>query len=528
MAMTPAVEVRRLSKSFGPSRVLADFGLSIEPGEIHALLGANGSGKSTLIKIISGFHTPDPGGEVLIGGAQLDFGSPMESYRLGGRFLHQDRGLIPELSVLENLYLGGGYPTRAVTIRPRSAAKAARQMLAQVGLDISPGTKLADLRAAERTGVALARAVRPDPDHPPRLLVLDEPTATLPVDEVDHLHTMVRATAANNVAVLFVTHHLDEIFRLADYVTVLRDGRILRSCAVADVRRSELVDLITGGELAELEPEAKPKARAGEPALVVEDLWGAQLQGVSLSAMPGEIVGIAGITGSGRDTLLGSIFGARRYQRGTVRVQGQPLPPGRPRAALAKGAAFLPGDHRLTGGIMSLTARENITLTNLMPFSSGLTMRKRREMAEAAKWFAKVDVRPRDGIENLLSTFSGGNQQKILFAKWMRRDPAVFLLDEPTEGVDVGAKRDLHRQLMAAAQAGMTVVLSSTDVEEIEATCTKILVMRDGRIVDELTGQRITSSAVNRSVMSGTERGGQRQSPAPPPAAPSTPTRGNP
>jgi ribose transport system ATP-binding protein len=518
--MTPAVEVRRLSKSFGPSLVLADFELSIEPGKIHALLGANGSGKSTLIKIISGFHHPDSGGEVLIGGTQLDFGSPPESYRLGGRFLHQDRGLIPQLSVLDNLYLGGGYPTRAVTIRPRSAAKVARQMLAQVGLDIDPGMKLADLRAAERTGVALARAVRPDPLHPSRLLVLDEPTATLPVDEVDHLHAMVRATAANDVAVLFVTHHLDEIFRLADSVTVLRDGRIVGSFAVADVQRSELVELITAGELRELEPETKSKARAGgEPALVVEDLRGAQLEGVSFSAMPGEIVGIAGITGSGREILLGSIFGARRYEGGTVSVQGQPLPAGRPAAALAKGAAFLPGDHRLTGGIMSLTARENITLTNLKPFWSGLTIRRRREMAEAAHWFAKVDVRPADGIENLLSTFSGGNQQKILFAKWMRLNPAVFLLDEPTEGVDVGAKRDLHLQLMAAAQAGMTVVLSSTDAEELEAICTRILVMREGCIVDELTGRRITSSEITRSVMSGTERQGQRQSPAPPPAA---------
>jgi ribose transport system ATP-binding protein len=515
--MTPAIEIRQLSKSFGPSRVLTDFELSIEPGEIHALLGANGSGKSTLIKVISGYHTPDRGGEVLIGGAPLDFGSPPGSYRLGGRFLHQDRGLIPELSVLDNLFLGGGYPTRAVTIRPRRAAKIARQMLAQVGLDVDPATKLADLRAAERTGVALARAVRPDPAHPPRLLVLDEPTATLPVDEVDHLHAMVRATAANNVAVLFVTHHLDEIFRLAHTVTVLRDGRVVRSCAVAEVQRSELVDLITGGELKELEQEARPEVRAGgEPPLAVDDLWAPQLRGVSLSVMPGEILGIAGLTGSGRDTLLGTIFGARRYLQGTVRLQGRALPTGRPDLALAAGAAFLPGDQRLSSGIMSMTARENITITNLAPFWSGLAVRQRGERAEAAEWFAKVDVRPRDGIENLLSTFSGGNQQKILFAKWMRRNPAVFLLDEPTEGVDVGAKRDLHLQLMAAAKAGMTVVLSSTDVEELEAICTRILVMRDGRVAAELTGQRINSGEITRAVMSGVQGRGQRQAPAPP------------
>jgi ribose transport system ATP-binding protein len=396
-------------------------------------------------------------------------------------------------------------------------------MLAQVGLDIDPATKLADLRAAERTGVALARAVRPDPAHPSRLLVLDEPTATLPVDEVDHLHAMIRTTASGNVAVLFVTHHLDEIFRLAHTVTVLRDGRIVRSCAVADVRRSELVDLITGGELKELEQEARPKVRAGgEPPLVVDDLWGAQLQGVSLSVMPGEIVGIAGLTGSGRDTLLGSIFGARGYAGGTVRLRGRGLPPGRPDLALAAGAAFLPGDQRHSGGIMSMTARENITITNLAPFWSGLVVRQRMERTETAEWFAKVGVRPSDGIENLLSTFSGGNQQKILFAKWMRRNPAVFLLDEPTEGVDVGAKRDLHLQLMEAAKNGMAVVLSSTDPEELEAICTRILVMRDGLLVAELTGQRINSSEITRAVMSGVRSRGQRQAPAPPPVVQSS------
>jgi ribose transport system ATP-binding protein len=526
--MTPAIEIRQLSKSFGPTRVLTDFGLSIEPGEIHALLGANGSGKSTLIKVISGYHQPDPGGEVLIGGTPLDFGSPPESYRLGGRFLHQDRGLIPDLSVLDNLFLAGGYPTSAVTIRSRQAKKIAREMLAQVGLDIDPSTKLTELRAAERTGVALARAVRPDPAHPPRILVLDEPTATLPVDEVDHLHAMVRATAARNVAVLFVTHHLDEIFRLAHTVTVLRDGRIVRSCAVADIQRSELEDLITGGELRELEQETRPQVRTGaEPPLVVEDLWGAQLKGVSLSVMPGEIVGIAGLTGSGRDALLGTLFGARRYTGGTVRLQGRPVPAGRPDVALAAGAAFLPGDQRQSGGIMSMTARENITLTDLRPFWSGLFVRQRAERAEAAKWFARVGVRPADGIENLLSTFSGGNQQKILFAKWMRREPAVFLLDEPTEGVDVGAKRDLHLQLMAAAKAGMTVVLSSTDDQELEAICTRILVMRDGCVAAELTGQRINSGEITRAVMSGVPDRGQRQA-ATAPAAPSNQRLGNP
>jgi ribose transport system ATP-binding protein len=498
----PAVEIANLSKSFPGTLALAAFDLEITPGEVHVLVGANGSGKSTLIKVLSGFHTPDRGGEVLINGQSLSFGSSEQSYRLGCRFVHQDLGLVATLSVSDNLHLGS-FPTRVGTISTRAMRKSAREMLEQVGLEVEPGTLVSELRAAQRTGVALARAVRSDQAHPPRLLVLDEPTATLPSDEVDHLLSMVRAAASRGVAVLFVTHHLDEVFRIGDFVTVLRDGRIVGRSPIDKLERRALVTLLAGGDLDDVhrEPDDAP-TEDGPAALVVDDLWAGPIRGISFSVAPGEIVGVAGLTGSGRETALSAIFGAESRQIGAITVVGTRVPPRRPDLAMAAGAGLLPGERKTLSGIMSLSARENMSLTSLKPFWSRLQLNKKRETREVSTWFEELDVRPAGALEMELIRFSGGNQQKVLFAKWMRRRPAVFLLDEPTQGVDVGAKAELHRQLLASAAAGMAVVVSSTDTEELVALCSRVLVLRNGTISEELRGSRITVGDITKSVMS--------------------------
>jgi ribose transport system ATP-binding protein len=512
LVSTPAVEIRDLSKSFPGTLALSAFHLEIAPGEVHVLVGANGSGKSTLIKVLSGFHPPDAG-EVRIGGRPMSFGSGEQAYRLGCRFVHQDLGLVGTLSVLDNLHLGS-FPTRAGTIRTREMRASARAMLAEVGLDVDPGVLVADLGAAQRTGVALARAVRSDPAHPPVLLVLDEPTATMPADEVDHLLAMVRAAASRGVAALFVTHHLDEVFRIADSVTVLRDGQIVGRSAIESVQRPALVSLLAGGEVEDVRRDLGGEdAGAGPAALVVDDLWAGPLRGVSFSVAPGEVVGVAGLTGSGRETFLPAIFGARSRDRGTVTVAGTVVPPSRPDRAMSAGAGLLPAERKTLSGIMTLSARENLSLTSLKPFWHRLRLNRRQEDDEARTWFRDLGVRPAGGLEQELVRFSGGNQQKVLFAKWMRRRPAVFLLDEPTQGVDVGAKAELHRQLLAAADAGMAVVVSSTDTEELVALCSRVLVFRGGRISAELRGARITVGAITRSVMSDAE-----PAPAPEPA----------
>jgi ribose transport system ATP-binding protein len=503
----PALEVVELSKSFTRTRALADFSLTIAPGEVHALLGQNGSGKSTLIKIISGYHQPDPGGSVRVAGRELPFQAPIQSYRLGCRIVQQDLGLVNTLSILDNMALSSGFPTNFGTISAKRSFEQAERELARLGLDLDPHRPVSSLSASQRTGVAVARALREDPNYPPQLLILDEPTATLPVDEVDSLLEMVASMAQTGVGVLYVTHHLGEIFRVGHSLSVLRDGVLVGSGAVADFDHQSIVHLLVGEELEleELEARSERAVRAahmGEPpVLEVEDLSGGAASHVSLSVSPGEIVGLAGLTGSGRDDLLGRIFGSFPRDGGTVRLRGEELVNHRPDLAIGRGVAYLPPDRKTSGGVMNMVARENLTMPNLRPFWKGLRLRRGLETTQTAEWFERLGVRPAGAYDEPLSIFSGGNQQKVLFGKWLSQKPAVFLLDEPTQGVDVGAKADLHRELRTAATEGAAVVISSSDLEELTDLCGRVLVLVEGRVVAELVGDEVTEAAITRKFM---------------------------
>ncbi len=497
-APRPALRIRRLTKSFAGTVALADFELDIEPGEVHALVGENGSGKSTVIKILAGYHRPDPGGTVEIDGMPLPFGSAPSAHEMGSRFVHQDLGLVLQLPVVDNLYLNSGFASKFGTIREAQTRRQASQLLSRVGLEVDPRTPVGSLTLAQRTGVAVARALEGEDHRQVRLLVLDEPTATLPENEVHHLLDMVRRVAADGVAVLYVSHRLDEIFQVADNVTVLRDGHRVATVPVPSLDKRRLIALLVGDELGEL-PSPEPGRAGGAPALSVQGLRGPGVAGVTFRAEPGEILGFAGITGSGRESLLGTVFGALPRLGGVVEAGGRPLPPHDPRAAIAAGLAYLPPDRKATGAMMDLSARENLSICRLRSVRSGLLLRGRAERAEALQWFERLGVRPAGGIENQLATFSGGNQQKVLFAKWLRLRPQVFLLDEPTQGVDVGTKGELHRQLLAAAAAGSTVVVSSSDLEELVALCHRVLVLRAGRLTAEFDNSSVTSANISRA-----------------------------
>lgn len=498
--MDPVLHVESLSKSFARTRALSGLSLTVDPGEVHVLLGHNGSGKSTLIKILSGYHAPDPGARIRLAGHEVTAIPPGMAYRFGCRFVQQDLGLIPSLSVLDNLAIGSGFPTWFGTIRRKASWKRARQELDRVGLAIDPLRAVSELTASERTGVAVARALRADPGHPARLLVLDEPTATLPVDEVESLLETVRQVAADGVGVLYVTHHLGEVFRIADQVTVLRDGIVAGTGPASAFDHASLVRLLAGDEYLPVNEPAAPSrlATQREPLLDIRHLRAGPVGDVSLAVHRGEVVGIAGLTGSGREALLSTVFGARRPEHGQVLLGGQPLPPGRPDLSIARGVAYLAADRKQGGGVMGMTARENISLPNLKPFWSGFHLRKRHERRHSEEWFTRLSIRPATAIDEPLSTFSGGNQQKILFAKWLSRGPAVFLLDEPTQGVDVGAKADLHRELMAVAGQGAAVVISSSDLEELADLSDRVVIMSHGRIVAELDGADANTSAITQ------------------------------
>jgi ribose transport system ATP-binding protein len=505
--MTAVLEVETVSKTFTRTKALAGVSMTIEAGEVHALLGQNGSGKSTLIKILSGYHAPDAGGGIRIQGHELPFQSPVQSYRLGCRFVQQDLGLVPTLSVVDNMSLGSGFPTAFGTIREKASYTQAKEDLARLSLDTDPRALVATLSASERTGVAIARALREDPEYPACLLVLDEPTATLPVDEVDHLLDRVSAMAATGVGVLYVTHHLGEIFRVAHKVSVFRDGKVVGAGPVSDFDHAGIVSLLAGEELLAEETESRRhkagRAAAHEHTTVfeIEDLRAGALGGVSIKAERGEIIGIAGLAGSGRDSVLGASFGALPRDAGVVKVAGKSLAPGRPDLAIAAGVAYLAPDRKIGGGVMTMSARENLTLPDLKPFWKGGRLRRGVEKARTKEWFERLSVRPATAGEEPLSIFSGGNQQKILFGKWLSQKPAVFLLDEPTQGVDVGAKADLHRELAEAAQDGAAVLISSSDLEELADLCDRVLVIVDGKVSSVLDGAELTQGAITRRFM---------------------------
>jgi ribose transport system ATP-binding protein len=509
----PALIASHVAKTFGRTRVLTDLNLQIRAGEIHALVGENGSGKSTFIKILSGFHSPDSGAELRVAGIELKHGSADASYERGCRFVHQDLGLIDELSVVDNLHLVTGFPTRFGTILQRRLHAEALRDLGRVGLSVDPAAKVGSLSPAMKTGVAVARALRPDLEHPPQLLVLDEATATMPDDEVARLHTIVRQVASMGIGVLYVTHRLDEVFTLSDRVTVLRDGQKVTTQKTSDLDRVELVTLLIGSELDDVREAAdESHERSGRKRLEVHGLRCKPIQNFAMVATEGSITGIAGLTGSGRETILAAIFGAIEREGGVVSVDGVVVSPSRPRRAVRSGMAYLPPDRKTLGGLQGLTARENLSLLNLRPFWILGVLRRKREQREVETWFERLEVRPKDGVERPLATFSGGNQQKILFAKWMRVSPSVYLLDEPTQGVDVGAKALLHRQLLDVAASGGTVVMSSSDVDELAAICDRVIVMQDGLIERELPRTQLSASTIARAILERTDHAGRSTS----------------
>jgi ribose transport system ATP-binding protein len=499
--LLPALEVRGLSKSFSGNLALDGVDITVGAGEVHALLGENGSGKSTLIKILAGYHRPDPGGTVEVGGRRLAVGSSSSAHAAGCRFVHQDLALVANRSISDNLVMGSRFPTRLGAIRGRQLRQMAVAALTQVGLELDPDRLIADLSAAQRTGVAIARALRDDTGNGVALLVLDEPTATLPDVEVRHLIGVIRAAAASSVGVLYVTHRLEEVFQIAERASVLRDGRLIATRDVSELSRDELVTLLVGSELSDVHREAAAlPTSGGETRLAVEDLNAETLAGVNLALDTGEILGIAGLTGSGRDSLLASIFGVLPRPAGTVTVGGHVLEPGRPDLSMRRGIGYLPSDRAALGAFSLLTSRENVLISDPGRYWRWPRLSIRRERAEVREWTQRFDVRP-PNTEHSFGSLSGGNQQKLLLARWLRRDPKVLLLDEPTQGVDIGAKAAIHHQIVSTAQSGTAVAISSSDVDELAALCHRVLVLRGGRIVRQLLGGEVTATNISRTCL---------------------------
>jgi len=473
-----------VSKTFGTQTVLRDVDLHVRPGEVHALVGQNGSGKSTLIKVLAGYHTADAGSRVLIDGEAFDPHHPGASEAAGLRFVHQDLALVGGLSTVENLGLGSGYDApRGGRVRWAARRRAARAALAELGYRVDVDLPVAQLAASERTAVAVARALSHH-HSPPRALVLDEPTANFPGPEVDRLFDLVRLVRDRGLAILFVTHHLSEVFRLADRVTVLRGGELVTTRPVTEFDEATLIEHMVGRELAVV--TAPAPAPREDTVLEVADLGGAPIQGLDLRVAAGEIVGVAGITGSGREAVAGLVFGGSP-RTGTVSVGGVPVPAGDPVASIRHGIALVPADRAANAVLDGHDLTENMTVVELGRFSHHGRLRRGPERAESRRWIGRLDIRPAEPRAPI-ATLSGGNAQKVMLARWLRLDPKVLVLDEPTQGVDVGAKADIYRLVRDAAERGCAVLVCSTDSEELAWLSHRVVVLGDGRVVAELAG----------------------------------------
>jgi len=496
--MPSALKIRNLSKTFPGQVALDQVDLDIAPGETHALLGQNGSGKSTLIKILAGYHQPDGGASAEFGLTPLKLGDARAAAHAGIRFVHQDLGLVPTISTVENLALGFGYDTGlGGRIHWRSERARAQELLSDLGFtDFDVRLPIAALTPAQRTAVAIARALQ-GWEEGADLLVLDEPTSALPAEDVERLFEAIRHLHERGIAVLYVTHLMDEVFEIADRVTVLRDGKRITTVPTSELDHDTLVELIVGHRvehgLASMEAPA-----SAEPILSLRNISGHRLSDLSLDVAPGEIVGIAGLTGSGREDVIGLATGEIPRETGWVVINGESLPNYNPRASLAAGMAFVPGDRVAQGVIPLMSVRENLTLSDLSPMWHHGILSHKAETVECAKWVEALDVKTASS-EIPIAALSGGNQQKILFGKGLRLKPSVLVLDEPTRGIDVGAKEEIHRLIDQIALDGDAVLVSSTDTEELVRLCHRVVVLTAGYVYCELRGSEITDERVEHS-----------------------------
>ena len=486
------LRVSDISKTFAGSKALDGVSFDVRGGEVLAVVGQNGSGKSTLVKVLADVHQADPGGH-------FDVRDPDgEGYVRGDRrdqlhFIHQDLGLIAQLSTTENLDLSRPLGWRdLMPARGRSEHARAQELVARAGARFDVRLPVALLSPAERTIVALARAMN-GWRHPNGVLVLDEPTASFHSSESARLFAALRQVAAAGAGVLFISHRLDEIRAIADRVIVLRDGRVVLECPVADADDATLIRAIVG---ADLDRTTEAASTFGDVRLKATAIQGIRLRGVDLTIAAGEIVGISGVLGSGREELVPMLFGAQRRIAGAVEIDGTPIPSGDVGAAIEAGVGYVPADRSRQGALGQLNVRENLTLAGLKSVQRRLGLiPRRRERAETMRWARAIDLRPMQP-ERPLAQLSGGNQQKVVLARWLRTDPHVLLLDEPTAGVDVGAKVSIYSLIRDAARRGTAVAVCSSDTAELAELCDRVIVLDAGRAVCELRGSDLTEEAI--------------------------------
>ncbi len=499
---TAHVELRRISKHFGGVLALDGISLEIPSGTIHALVGENGAGKSTLGKIVAGAIHPDSG-ELLVDGVPVSFHSPREALGHGIAAIAQELLIVSRLSVAENVFLGTE-PRTAGWVQRRELRDRFRKLAAESGFELPADRPAGTLRVAEQQQVEILRALARDA----RLIVMDEPSAALSGPDSERLHEVIRSLASAGKTVLLVSHFLQEVLDLADAVTVLRDGKLIRTAPASAESESSLIQAMLGRPLSTVYPPKSPRPQNAPVALAVEDLVAPGVEGVSFELRAGEIVGLAGLVGAGRTELGRAIFGADRRSGGSVELAGSALSGNGPLVSLRRGLAMIPESRRDQGLLFSRSAIENVTLSSLRDHSRLGIVDRRSERSAAGELLRRVALSGATG-ESIVATLSGGNQQKVLFARMLMCRPRVLIADEPTRGVDVGAKLAIYELIVGLAEQGTAVLLISSELEEVLGLAQRVLVMRRGRLVRELSIEEMSESAILEAAFSDTQAGEQ-------------------
>jgi ribose transport system ATP-binding protein len=488
------ITIDNVSKYFGGNIALSNVSVHIEPGTVHAFVGENGAGKSTLAKIVAGVQAPD-GGSFSMDGEAMSFAGPHEAKALGIAMVHQEISTLPSLSVAENV-LFGREPSRAGFIQRKQLQRESVQYLNMVGLKVSPNEQAGQLSTPQQQLLEIAHALASQA----RVIILDEPSSSLATKDARHLMELVRKLRAAGQTVILVSHDFDEVCDIADTVTCLRDGELVTTCPASEVDHDKLVRLVTGRDI-DLSVRHEPQGK-GEPILSVQGLTATGVSNATLDVRPGEIVGIGGLVGSGRTELLMAIMGDNAVVEGRMWVEGAQFAPRSPYAAMARGVSLVPESRKEQGLVLTATVRENIELAALDAINGGLFASTGKASKLASKYIKELRIKVADD-DVPVESLSGGNQQKVVIAKALATQPKILLLDEPTKGIDIGAKEEILSLIRGLSKAGLAVVMVSSVIPELLTSCDRVLVMRGGRIVGDLVTADTTEDEIARLAFAG-------------------------
>lgn len=488
------LEFRNVSKSFPGVKALSDISFAVEKQEVHVLIGENGAGKSTLIKILTGVNSADPGSEIWIDDKRAEINSPVDALSLGIVAIYQDFSLFDNLSVVENIALGLQVTRQKKVVDWKEMRKKAEQVMKKVRLEADPDELVANISVAKKQLVAIARALVYDV----KVLIMDEPTSCLSQGEVEQLFDIVRDLKADGVTIIFVSHKMEEIFEIGDQITVLRDGQYIKTAAKGNITVDELIELMVGRKVTY---ETYEKRKMTEPILRVENLCKkANFKDISFELNKGEILGVTGLVGAGRTEMVQAIFGLNRPDSGAIYLHGKKITVHSPVDAIKHKFGYVP-ENRLTEGLVQTQSiKRNLNVAILEELKNGIFLSNTARSKSAANWMEKLSIKP--VLPDMpVGKLSGGNQQRVVIAKWLATNPEILIVDEPTAGIDIGAKEEIHRLLRELSDGGMSIIVVSSELPEVISICDRILIMKNGKIVAEMGDGATQEEILNKAVL---------------------------